>query len=130
VPGHETISRKGGLTGLQDFEGLVERNEAMVFRTLARLTGEHDGLEDLAQDVFLRLFRALPHFRGEAQISTFLYRIIVSVVNDEFGRRQQARRTSTIEDEKRAAWPTPHRVRPACWSRRKCRSAWKPPSGN
>ncbi len=60
----------------------------MVFRTLARLTGEREGLEDMAQEAFLRLFRALPHFRGEAQLSTFLYRIIVNVVNDEFRDRQ------------------------------------------
>jgi len=71
----------------------------MVFRTLARLTGEHDGLEDLAQEVFLRLFRAIPNFRGDAQVTTFLYRIIVNVVNDEFSRRKKARLGSPIEDQ-------------------------------
>ena len=71
----------------------------MVFRTLARLTGEREGLEDMAQETFLRLFRALPHFRGDAQVSTFLYRIIVNVVNDEFRDRQKARLASPIDDE-------------------------------
>jgi len=70
----------------------------MVFRTLARLIGDREGLEDLAQEVFLRLFRALPHFRNEAQVSTFLYRIVVNVVNDEFRRRQRARLGSSIEE--------------------------------
>jgi RNA polymerase sigma-70 factor (ECF subfamily) len=84
---------------LDDFAGLVERHQSMVFRTLARMTGEREGLEDLAQEVFLRLFHAMPHFRGQAQISTFLYRIIVNVVNDEFRRRQRARLTSPIENE-------------------------------
>jgi RNA polymerase sigma-70 factor (ECF subfamily) len=84
---------------LYNFEQLVERHEEMVFRTLARLMGEREGLEDMAQEVFLRLFRALPHFRGEAQISTFLYRIVVNVVNDEFRERKKARLTSPIEDE-------------------------------
>ena len=70
----------------------------MVFRTLARLTGERDGLEDMAQEVFLRLFKALPHFRGEAAITTFLYRIIVNVVNDEFSERKKARMMSPIKD--------------------------------
>jgi len=78
----------------------------MVFRTLARLTGEREGLEDMAQEAFLRLFRALPHFRGEAQVSTFLYRIIVNVVNDEFRERQRARMTLPIDDE--AARGLPH----------------------
>jgi RNA polymerase sigma-70 factor, ECF subfamily len=83
---------------LQDFEQLVEKHQEMVFRTLARLTGERTGLEDMAQEVFLRLFRALPHFRGEAQLTTFLYRIIVNVVNDEFRDRQRARLSLPIED--------------------------------
>jgi len=71
----------------------------MVFRTLARLTGEREGLEDMAQEVFLRLFRAIPNFRGDAQVTTFLYRIIVNVVNDEFSRRRKARLGSPIEDQ-------------------------------
>jgi RNA polymerase sigma-70 factor (ECF subfamily) len=95
----ETITARGGLTGLYDFEQLVDRHQDMVFRTLARLTGEQEGLEDMAQEAFLRLFRALPHFRGEAQISTFLYRIIVNVVNDEFLDRRKARLASPLDDE-------------------------------
>lgn len=83
---------------MYDFEQIVESHQEMVFRTLARLTGERVGLEDMAQEVFLRLFGALPHFRGEAQISTFLYRIIVNVVNDEFRDRQKARLASPIDD--------------------------------
>ncbi len=83
---------------MYDFEQIVEKHQEMVFRTLARLTGERAGLEDMAQEVFLRLFGALPHFRGEAQISTFLYRIIVNVVNDEFRDRQKARLMSPIDD--------------------------------
>ncbi len=71
----------------------------MVFRTLARLTGEREGLEDMAQEVFLRLFRAIPNFRGDAQVTTFLYRIVVNVVNDEFSRRKKARLGSPIEDQ-------------------------------
>ena len=84
---------------MQDFEQLVELYQEMVFRILARLTGEREGLEDMAQEAFLRLFRALPHFRGDAQISTFLYRIIVNVVNDEFRDRKKARLASPIDDE-------------------------------
>jgi RNA polymerase sigma-70 factor (ECF subfamily) len=84
---------------LDDFAELVEQHQTMVFRTLARLTGDREGLEDLAQEVFLRLFRALPHFRKQAKVSTFLYRIMVNVVNDEFRRRQKARLASPIEDQ-------------------------------
>lgn len=71
----------------------------MVFRTLARLTGDRDGLEDLAQEVFLRLFRAFPRFRADARIATFLYRIIINVVKDEFRRRQKMRLAVSTDDE-------------------------------
>ena len=87
----------------EGFAALVERHQEMVFRTLARLLGDAGDLEDLGQEVFLRLFRSLAHFRGEAQVSTFLYRIIVNVVNDEFRRRQQARRTVSLDDDE-AGW--------------------------
>ena len=92
---------------MQDFDAIVAQHETTVFRTLARLTGDRDGLEDLAQEVFLRLFRALPHFREDAQLSTFLYRIIVNVVNDEFSRRHRARRSSSIDDEESDALAHP-----------------------
>ncbi len=61
----------------------------MVFRTLARLVGRSELLEDLAQEVFLRLYRALPNFRGEALISTYLYRITVNVAQNEWKRLQR-----------------------------------------
>jgi RNA polymerase sigma-70 factor, ECF subfamily len=83
---------------LQDFAGIIEQHQRMVFRTLSRLTGSGD-VEDLAQEVFLRLFRGLPGFRHDASVSTFLYRIIVNVVRDEWRRLEQARRSVSIDAE-------------------------------
>jgi RNA polymerase sigma-70 factor (ECF subfamily) len=71
------------------FEQVVRDHQAMVFRTLLRLTGSREHLEDLAQDVFLRLYKALPGFRGEALVSTYLYRITVNVAQDEWKRRRR-----------------------------------------
>lgn len=101
------------------FEDLVREHQAAVFRTLLRLTGSRD-LEDLAQEVFLRLFRALPTFRGEALLSTYLYRITLNVAQDEWKRRRRVDRplvslsasTSTSADptqlwEGRLADPAP-----------------------
>ncbi len=73
----------------------------MVFRTLVRLTGSNDNVDDLAQDVFLRLFRALPSFRGEALVSTYLYRITVNVAQDEWKRRQKVDRKNVSLSEER-----------------------------
>jgi RNA polymerase sigma-70 factor (ECF subfamily) len=63
----------------------------MVFRTLSRMTGAGPHVEDLAQEVFLRLYRALPEFRGDAALTTYLYRIVVNVAQDEWKRRRRER---------------------------------------
>lgn len=93
------------------FEQIVQDHQQMVFRTLARLTGRTDDLEDLAQSVFLRLFRALPAFRGDALIATYLYRITVNIAQDEWKRRQRIdRRTVSLsaplhsDEETCASW--------------------------
>jgi len=82
------------------FEDIVREHQAMVFRTLLRLTGSREHLDDLAQDVFLRLYRALPSFRGEALVTTYLYRIAVNVAQDEWKRRRrEAQSLVSISDE-------------------------------
>jgi RNA polymerase sigma factor (sigma-70 family) len=86
-----------------EFEALVAEHQQMVFRTLARLLGTREDLDDLAQDVFLRLYRALPGFRGDAQVSTYLYRIVVNVAHDAKRRRGVAeRRVVSLTDENEA----------------------------
>jgi RNA polymerase sigma-70 factor (ECF subfamily) len=75
----------------ENFEALVREHQGLVFRTLGRLTGAGAHVEDLAQEVFLRLYRALPHFRGDSTLSTYLYRIVVNVAQDEWKRRRRER---------------------------------------
>jgi RNA polymerase sigma-70 factor (ECF subfamily) len=72
------------------FEQIVRDHQHSVFRTLLRLTGSSN-VEDLAQEVFLRLYRALPGFRSQAQLSTYLYRIAYNVAQDEWKRRRRER---------------------------------------
>ena len=76
----------------------------MVFRTLLRLTGSREHLDDLAQDVFLRLYRALPSFRGDALITTYLYRIAVNVAQDEWKRRRKDRDTHISLSDDTSGW--------------------------
>jgi RNA polymerase sigma-70 factor (ECF subfamily) len=71
------------------FEQIVRDHQAKVFSTLTRLTGSREHIDDLAQEVFLRLYRALPAFRGEALLSTYLYRIVFNVAQDEWKRRRR-----------------------------------------
>ena len=84
-------------TSPEGFEHLVREHQRPVFRTLTRLTGPGGHVEDLAQEVFLRLYRALPDFRGDASLSTYLYRITVNVAQDEWKRRRRERALFTTE---------------------------------
>lgn len=86
------------------FEEIVREHQTMVFRTLTRLVGSRENIEDLAQDVFLRLFRALPGFRSEALVSTYLYRIVVNVAHDEWKRRRRYDQAQVSLSDESEGW--------------------------
>ncbi len=73
------------------FERLMRRWEAPVGRVLVRLLGARGPVEDLSQEVFLRVFSARSRYRPSASFSTWLYRIVLNVFRDTL-RRQRLRR--------------------------------------
>lgn len=62
----------------QAFEQLVAKYERAVFNTIYRYIGTYDDVEDVAQDVFLRVWRHAGKFKGKSKFSTWLYRITVN----------------------------------------------------
>src|SRR3954466_11054565 len=68
------------------FQELVDRYKRLVFALIARTVQDRSRAEDLAQDVFLRIHRGLPYFRGEARLSTWIYRIVANVCVQEQSR--------------------------------------------
>jgi len=89
------------------FRELVDTYKNLVFALIARTIQDRSRAEDLAQDVFLRIHRGLPYFRGEARLSTWIYRIVANVCVQEQGRP----RAASLDDEKT-------RVRPSAADRR------------
>lgn len=75
---------------MQAFCELVERSKLKVFRLAFDLTGNRHDAEDLSQDVFVKAYRSLSKFRGDAKWSTWLYRITVNTCMD-FGRSNSRR---------------------------------------
>ena len=61
------------------FTQLVDHYKDMVVNLAARMLGTPAEAEDLAQEVFLRVWKGLPNFRGEAKLSTWIYRITVNL---------------------------------------------------
>ena len=86
------------------FQELVDRHKDLVFALIARTVQDRSRAEDLAQDVFLRVHRGLPYFRGEARLSTWIYRIVANVCLQPQGRPPAA---LSLDDERTRAKTTP-----------------------
>lgn len=74
------------------FAELYARYAERVFVRLTRMLGPGPDCEDVLQQVFAALYRALPRFRGDAQLSTFLHKITTNVATDHL--RARGRRTA------------------------------------
>ena len=79
-------------------------HQSMVFGTLMRMTGSREHLDDLAQEVFMRLYRALPSFRGDSLLSTYLYRITVNVAQNEWKRRRRDTKSLISISDETSGW--------------------------
>ena len=77
------------------FEELVDHFKNLVFALIVRTIPDRSRAEDVAQDVFLRIHRGLPYFRGEARLSTWIYRIVVNACSQE---KSQVRTSVSLDD--------------------------------
>ncbi len=64
------------------FTALVIKYRETVYRTARRMVHNHEDASDIAQEVFIRVHRALPQFAGRSQFRTWLYRITVNLCLD------------------------------------------------
>jgi len=85
----EVLIQKSKNGDLEAFEQLVRRYESKVYTIAYRFMGNHADALDLAQETFLRLYQALPGFRGESSFMTWLYRIAANACRDEIRRQQK-----------------------------------------
>jgi RNA polymerase sigma-70 factor, ECF subfamily len=70
------------------FDQLVERYQRDVYRLCYRYVGHHEDASDLAQEAFLKAYKAIGRFRGDSAFSTWLYRIAVNTcLSFRAGRR-------------------------------------------
>jgi RNA polymerase sigma-70 factor (ECF subfamily) len=77
------------------FEALVTRSEAEIYRLARRMLGDAEDAQDATQEIFLRAFRALRSFRGEASFRSWLIGIAINVCRNKRGSAwARARRQS------------------------------------
>src|ERR1041384_578583 len=83
------------------FEALVSRYRKRIFALALHITRSTSEADDIAQDVFLRAYRALPEFEGRSQFFTWVYRMTVNRSLNV--RRDRARRGEDVLDDPRLA---------------------------
>ena len=81
------------------FRELVDQYKGLVFAVIARGVTNRGRAEELAQDVFLKIHKGLPYFRGESKLSTWIFRIVVNVLSQE--RPELASTSLDAEDDGR-----------------------------
>lgn len=87
-PDHELVGR--ARTGERAaFDQLVARYQGRLLRLVVRLLRDQAEAEDVVQETFLKAYRALPRFRGEAAFYTWLYRIALNGARNAVLRRRQ-----------------------------------------
>lgn len=80
-------------------EELLRRHHADLHALAFRLAGNPEDAEDLAQEAFVRAFRALGLYRGEGSFAGWLRRIVVHLAQDRFRARGKARETIGVPEE-------------------------------
>jgi len=79
-----------------DFESIVKQNEEKVRNICFRYVNNVDDADDIAQEVFIQVFESLSHFREEAQISTWVYRIAVNKSLDFIRSKNRKKRFAQL----------------------------------
>src|SRR5678815_1172400 len=72
------------------FHRIVERHRSMVYRVAYQFAGNHHDAEDIAQEVFIKVFRSLDRFRQDAQLTSWMYRIAMNACIDHRRRHSPA----------------------------------------
>jgi len=83
------------------FDLLVVKYQRKIFRLLSRLIRDAAEIEDVAQEAFIKAYRALPNFRGDSAFYTWLYRIAINTAKNYLvsqGRRAPTSTPTDIED--------------------------------
>lgn len=82
---------------MQAFATLVDRHKGRVYRTLFQVVGSDQDAQDLAQEVFLKVYRSLAGYRGDAAFTTWLHRLTLNLAFDWLRARKRRPLTVPLE---------------------------------
>jgi RNA polymerase sigma-70 factor (ECF subfamily) len=88
---------------VEAFDTLIRRHQDRVFNQAWRLLGDHDEASDLVQEVFIRVYRKIHLYRGDAAFSTWLYRVTHNLAKNRWKQMERQGRSRTVSlDQPRA----------------------------
>lgn len=105
------------------FSQLISGNYDLIFHVALKWSGNREDAEDIAQTVCIKLGQAIRNFRGEAKVSTWLYRLTINAAQDHHrarareGARTKAYMTQSLVEEQpgKPGWP-PEDETEALWA--------------
>ncbi|KPK62778.1 hypothetical protein AMJ83_09860 [candidate division WOR_3 bacterium SM23_42] len=104
----ELLIKQVGQGDEHAFERLVHKYEQAVFNTIYRYIGNQDDVEDLAQEIFIKVWRNAKKFKGKSKFSTWLYRI---TANHCLNYRRKRKHGSISLDELTEHGKTPNALK-------------------
>ena len=82
------------------FDEIVKRYDKRLFNTIYWMVGDYEEAQDITQETFLLIQKALPKFRGESEIFTWIYRIAINQCK-RFRRKQTLRKFFSLDEKRR-----------------------------
>lgn len=121
VPTPETLERLRAATDVElvqaflggerdAFEVIVERHRRQVYQLCYRFLGNHEDASDLTQDVFVRAFKGLRNFKGDAALGTWLYRVGVNACLNRVALKRPPMETLEPESHVDVRLPDAHEL--------------------
>jgi RNA polymerase sigma-70 factor (ECF subfamily) len=86
--GDEALAAKAAAGDAAAFDALVRAHTDLMYRVALRVCGDPTDAEDVVQDAWIAAWRALPGFRADAKISTWLYRVVSNTALAHLRRRK------------------------------------------
>ena len=97
-PGVEGLVAAAAAGDRRAFDDLVRATYADTYTLALRLVGDENDARDVVQDAYLRAFRGLDRFRGDARFATWMHRITANCASTHLGRRRRQRHDELDDD--------------------------------
>lgn len=82
------------------FEILVERYQSRIINLITRFIGDPDRAQDIAQEVFIRVYRNRERYRKSGKFSTWIFTIAANLAKNEIRRKVRHRRVVSLDEER------------------------------